>query len=77
LDGLIDKGLAGLEVWHPNHKTAMENVILKIASDRNLIPTGGSDYHSRAAMKFDVGGKRVPYKSITLLKKAAVSGHLS
>jgi predicted metal-dependent phosphoesterase TrpH len=77
LDGLIDKGLAGLEVWHPNHNTAMENAILKIASDKNLIPTGGSDYHSRAAMKFDVGGKRVPYKSISLLKKAAVSGHLS
>ncbi len=77
LTGLIDRGLAGLEVWHPNHNSAMENAILRIASDRNLIPTGGSDYHSRAAMKFDVGGKRVSYKSISLLKKAAVSGHLS
>jgi predicted metal-dependent phosphoesterase TrpH len=77
LNRLIKTGLMGIEVWHPNHNSAIENSILKVVSERNLIPTGGSDFHSNAAMKVDVGGKGVSYKSVSLLKKAAARGHLS
>ncbi|MCD6379026.1 PHP domain-containing protein [bacterium] len=77
LKRLINAGLVGIEVWHPNHNSTIENSILKIASERKLIPTGGSDFHSHAAMKVDVGGKVVSYESVSLLKKAASLGHLS
>ncbi|HMA76433.1 MAG TPA: PHP domain-containing protein [Candidatus Krumholzibacteriaceae bacterium] len=77
LNEFIEKGIAGLEVWHPNHNAALENQILTIAKEMKLIPTGGSDFHSKIAMKVDVGGKGAPYESVKLLKTAAARGHFS
>ncbi|MDZ7860114.1 MAG: PHP domain-containing protein [Candidatus Krumholzibacteriota bacterium] len=77
LNEFIEKGLAGLEVWHPNHNLALENNILTIVEEMKLIPTGGSDFHSKIAMKVDVGGKGAPYESVELLKTAAAKGHFS
>jgi 3',5'-nucleoside bisphosphate phosphatase len=43
--GLAAVGLAGLEVWHPDHTEAERQWLLVTATELDLIPTGGSDDH--------------------------------
>ena len=43
--GLAAVGLAGLEVWHPDHTEAERRWLLATATEWDLIPTGGSDDH--------------------------------
>jgi predicted metal-dependent phosphoesterase TrpH len=40
-------GLAGVEVWHPDHDPAERTALLALATDLALIPTGGSDDHGQ------------------------------
>jgi 3',5'-nucleoside bisphosphate phosphatase len=42
---LIEKGLKGVEVYHPEHSTEITGKWLKFALSNELIITGGSDYH--------------------------------
>ncbi len=45
LPELVDAGLDGIEVWHPSCSEEDINELLGIAKKRNLITTGGSDFH--------------------------------
>ncbi|WP_322798021.1 PHP domain-containing protein [Thermoflexus sp.] len=45
LEGLWRAGLAGLEVFHPDHSPADIARLMAVAQIYNLIPTGGSDFH--------------------------------
>jgi hypothetical protein len=40
-----EAGLAGLEVYRPDHDAAMREALLDLAADLHLVPTGGSDFH--------------------------------
>lgn len=42
---LAGAGLAGLEVFHPDHDDAVRESLLSLAAALHLIPTGGSDDH--------------------------------
>lgn len=42
---LAAAGLAGLEVYHPDHDEAVRQSLLVLAGSLHLIPTGGSDDH--------------------------------
>jgi predicted metal-dependent phosphoesterase TrpH len=42
---LAGAGLAGLEVFHPDHDDATRQDLLALASHLHLVPTGGSDDH--------------------------------
>lgn len=43
---LIDEDLLdGIEVWHPKNEEGITDILLKIALENNLLPTGGSDFH--------------------------------
>src|SRR5206468_9314971 len=42
---LRDHGLAGLEVDHPDHPPLVRDRLRSLASDLDLVPTGGSDFH--------------------------------
>ncbi len=77
LERMISLGLSGLEAWHPNHDSSLEEEIRETALGYGLIPTGGSDFHFKEAMKVDIGGKGAPYSSVVRLKEAAETGHLS
>ncbi|MBN1163513.1 MAG: PHP domain-containing protein [Candidatus Krumholzibacteriota bacterium] len=69
LQRLIDCGVAGVEIWHPNHNRETVEYLLREARARGLVCTGGSDYHFAEAMKADIGEMAVPYKSVIDLKK--------
>lgn len=45
LPELIEKGLNGVEVWHPRNSEEDTAKLIKIADEHNLIKTGGSDFH--------------------------------
>ncbi len=42
---LVQAGLMGLEVYHPDHSVRVKRQLLKLAQKHNLVVTGGSDYH--------------------------------
>jgi 3',5'-nucleoside bisphosphate phosphatase len=42
---LAGAGLAGLEVWHPDHDAAERDRLRALAASLDLVPTGGSDDH--------------------------------
>ena len=45
VDQMIELGVDGLECIHPSHPYPVQKNYTKIAKQRNLIVTGGSDYH--------------------------------
>ena len=51
LPKLIEKGLNGVEAWHPRNSEEDTDMLLKIAAENKLITTGGSDFHGMYAKK--------------------------
>ncbi|MGE0489649.1 MAG: PHP domain-containing protein [Vulcanimicrobiota bacterium] len=42
---LLDEGFDGLEVWHPSHGSREVKRYRRLARNRGLLTTGGSDFH--------------------------------
>jgi hypothetical protein len=51
LNELINFGLDGIEVYHPQNKTFQIKTLKKYATKNNLLITGGSDYHGANSSK--------------------------
>ena len=65
---LVDKGLQGIEVFHPRHTKENEQIYLQIAQKYNLIVTGGSDFHGHEEKDFSkLGEMKVPFNSLNKL----------
>ncbi len=45
LSGLVEAGLLGLEVYHPEQDLGLRRTLLRLCDHYGLIATGGSDYH--------------------------------
>lgn len=45
LPSLVHSGLAGIEVWHPDHSEQQVCQLLQLARLQQLLVTGGSDFH--------------------------------
>ena len=43
--GLAGSGLAGVEVWHPDHDSSERTRLRHLADELGLVPSGGSDDH--------------------------------
>jgi predicted metal-dependent phosphoesterase TrpH len=41
-------GVAGVEIYHPDHNPSVREKYLRIASELDLVPTAGSDFHGEA-----------------------------
>lgn len=48
LERLAGWGLAGLEVFHPDHNPSVQDKYLRLARELDLVPTAGSDFHGEA-----------------------------
>ena len=44
---LVEAGLMGIEVYHPDHDAGDERRAREAAAHHGLMMTGGSDYHGR------------------------------
>ena len=69
LEDLIIAGLAGLETHHPGHNRELTNYYERLAKEKGLIATGGSDYHGPGRLAENrLGLATVPYKVIEAIK---------
>ena len=72
LEEVLRAGVAGLEVYHPNHDPSMVREIEDAARRWGLITTGGSDYHFYEAKQIDIGGVTAPYSTVSALRAAVI-----
>lgn len=55
VSSLKEKGLVGIEVYYSSYKPADTEVLMKIAKDYDLLPSGGSDFHGENKKNLDLG----------------------
>jgi len=67
---MVDAGLMGIEVLHPAHSQSMMYHYKRIADERGLVLTGGSDCHGEANGRPKIGMLKVPTSYLDNLKKA-------
>ncbi len=63
---LVDAGLNGVEVWHPDHRGDLVEQYARLAARFELIATGGSDFHGERKPN-RLGASRVPAGVLTAL----------
>ncbi len=70
VEQLAEAGLAGIEVWHPQHGASAQRRWREIAEDLGLVASGGSDFHGphRGA---GLGEMPVPERTIDDLRARA------
>lgn len=59
IDILIKNGLDGLELYYPSIILRKKNKLMKVAKKRNLILTGGSDFHGLHRPGIDLGAGNI------------------
>ena len=70
VERLVDAGLRGIEVWHPQHSPTTVRRYRALATRLGLVETGGSDFHSLQRGS-DLGDVPVPITVLGPLKQAA------
>ncbi|MGF1458285.1 MAG: PHP domain-containing protein [Leptolyngbyaceae cyanobacterium] len=77
LPELLEAGLMGIEVYHPNHSPSDERKLEDLCDRYDLLITGGSDYHGPSEEKHKAGvslnGLKVPLSLLPPLKAAAIA----
>jgi hypothetical protein len=56
IPGLVDAGMAAIEVFHSSHDAAAQAHYQGIAERHNLLVTGGSDYHGEGTRRAEFFG---------------------
>ncbi len=72
LDTLSRNGLDGVEVYYPTHSSSFRKKLKEMAKRRELLFTGGSDYHGEIRHGSSLaGGKNVfvPRQLLDIMKK--------
>lgn len=69
LGKIIDYGIDGLEAHHPGHNRELASYYERLAAEKGLIVTGGSDYHGPGAKESRLGLITVPYKIVEKMKR--------
>lgn len=70
IDTLAEQGLTGLEVWHPRHRPDDVKWLARVAEQRGLVPTGGSDYHGAPGGDVSPGSSGAGLDTIERLRSA-------
>ena len=71
LELLGSYGLDGIETYYPGHEIKDINIYKRMAFERGMIVTGGSDFHGLNRDDITIGGANVPmevYESLKLRK---------
>lgn len=65
IDTLVTYGLAGMEVYYTGHDDSLTSFFQKLATQKNLMVTGGSDFHGEfnkgVAMGTGIGNLNIGY----------------
>jgi 3',5'-nucleoside bisphosphate phosphatase len=46
IQGLKEQGLQGIEIFYPDHTKPQKKLFRELAQELDLVPTGGTDFHS-------------------------------
>jgi len=65
----ISDGVLGIEAYHTEHSSALQQSYIKMARKNGLAVTGGSDFHNSSHNKSEIGTPRVPYSAVKSLKE--------
>ena len=69
---LIDAGLDGLEIFHPDHGPEEVGKLQRLAAEGDLLESGGSDWHGpRESRRGQLASQPVPYEWYLRLQEAA------
>lgn len=75
LPELVEAGLMGVEVYHPQHSISEERVLEELCDQYGLLMTGGSDYHGPQpkpkAGDVDLNGLQLSLELLDSVKQAA------
>lgn len=66
---LIKDGLAGIEVYHPDHDAKTTKYYKKLALKYNLLVTGGSDFHGSVREGVTIGKITISDEMVTRLRE--------
>ncbi len=72
LDKFVQLGLEGVEVYHPKHSGETIAKLLRYCRERNLLVSGGSDFHAPGDGA-EIGSSKVPVDVLEPLRSAATS----
>jgi len=67
IEEIIDLGIQGIEVYHSKHSYEESEFYLDMAYKRNLLITGGSDYHDEESDALRIGSTGVPYDFVKMM----------
>lgn len=68
IEKMVQLGLMGIEVRHPDHDEKEEEKCLHYINKYNLIKTGGTDFHGAYSNhQFDLGDKSISYEELKRL----------
>ena len=74
LPELVEVGLMGVEVYHPQHSISEERVLEELCDQYGLLMTGGSDYHGPQpkpkAGDVDLNGLQLSLELLDSVKQA-------
>ncbi len=65
---LVEHGLRGIEVYHPDHTPEGVSAYLGVARRYGLVATGGSDYHGGGSAAGQLGSVPVPLEVVPALR---------
>lgn len=73
LPEMLRAGLLGIEAYHADHTVAQKARYEALASEHQLLVTGGSDFHGPGAPNPDIGSAEIPGHHVTalLLRRAS------
>lgn len=71
LDELIGYGLGGLEAYHTEHTPEQREHFARVAAERGLVATGGSDFHGPGSVSPVLGASRAPEGAVEALERLA------
>jgi len=74
LPALVKRGLAGIEVYYPDHTPEMVTAFRQLADRYGLVVTGGTDYHGGGiATRVPLGSVPVPPEVVPALRERWMS----
>ncbi len=74
IPGLVAAGLMGIECYYTEHSAQQRATYLQICTERDLVATGGSDFHGPKVRAATLGSPAVPMAAVEGLRaKAALA----
>ncbi len=69
IDEFLNFGLDGIEVYHPMHNGRLQKSYKDFAEEKDILATGGSDFHGRQGKYGLIGSVSMPDNTLTLMKE--------